>query len=205
MTALYLIILLLVFGASVLFLPSYRRKKAFLNIIIWLIIIFIIVFLYSFNANFKALKTSFENIILRSNLIAYLMPSYGYKADSKILVFKKANDGHFYINAQINSRAIKFLVDTGASDIIISSREAAKLGFDLKALTYNKVYNTANGLIYAAPIIIKKLTIKDIELYNIRASISSSLNSETNVLGMSFLEKFRFSIASDTLILQVVE
>lgn len=160
------------------------------NLVIWVGIILGTVFLYSS-----------RGIILESRFVANLVPSYGYKADKQTFIFKRSNDGHFYINIYVNGKSIKFLVDTGASDVAISRSDAAKIGINLNSLKYTKIYQTANGVIYAAPIVLENINIKGIILHNIRASISSSDALGVSLLGMSFLQNFQFSISDDSLVL----
>ncbi|MDR0296627.1 MAG: TIGR02281 family clan AA aspartic protease [Rickettsia sp.] len=62
------------------------------------------------------------------------------------LVISCSNDGHFYINALVNGVKIKFMIDTGASDVALTTSDAKMLGFDLSKLNYTRTYSTANGI-----------------------------------------------------------
>ena len=48
----------------------------------------------------------------------------------------KASDGHYWAQAQVNGRWVKFLVDTGASTVALTGADAQRLGFDLDTLSY---------------------------------------------------------------------
>lgn len=102
-----------------------------------------------------------------------------------------AIDGHFYVDAQINGKIIKFMIDTGASDIVLNDDDAKTLGIKTYLLRYDKVYLTAMGEIKNAPYILEKIKIGEIEVNNINASISRLTQEKMGIslLGASFLNR----------------
>ena len=78
---------------------------------------------------------------------------------SQQIIVSIASDQHFYIRTQINGVTIKFLIDTGASDVVLSSTDAKKIGINLKKLKFTKQYNTANGTVFGANIRLKRMRI----------------------------------------------
>lgn len=184
----YLIILIVLYTILIFNLPNAQRKKSLLMVSGWISLIIIVVIGYSF-----------KNDFLNARFMAYVWPGYGYIKGSHSVSFSKASDEHFYIIAEINNRYIKFLVDTGASDIILTPQDASKIGIDVKKLKFTKVYNTANGQILAAPVIIPQLKIKDFKAVNVKANVTSGDLLDKSLLGMSFLENYSFFIKDDTL------
>ncbi len=106
------------------------------------------------------------------------------------IIIKIAEDGHFYINTKINDFDVRFMIDTGASDVVISQNEAKRIGFDFKKLNFNKIYQTANGKTYGASIIIDEMWIADKRFEKVNASINKSEMGQS-LLGMSFLKRFK--------------
>ena len=106
------------------------------------------------------------------------------------LVFTRSIDGHFYINLDINNYQIDFLVDTGASSIILSNNDGKKLGFDTEALSYWKSASTANGEILISPVILDQIKMGPIRFSNVKAFISQK-NMKKSLLGMSFINRFK--------------
>jgi len=51
-----------------------------------------------------------------------------------------STDGHFCINGRANGKRIRFMIDTGASDITISPQAAQRIGIDLKKLQFTQRY-----------------------------------------------------------------
>lgn len=131
---------------------------------------------------------SYKDVLLNSRLVANLVPGYAVH-DHKQLVFYVANDRHFYIRSNINGINIKFLLDTGASDIILTRQDAVKLGINLAALKYDKIYNTANGVVRAASVMLPEIMIGDWVFRDVRVSVNDA-DMDISLLGMSFLRLF---------------
>lgn len=100
----------------------------------------------------------------------------------------KAMDGHFYVDAEVNGQRVRFAVDTGASEIILSPFDAERLGFDLRELEFSRPFRTANGEVRAAPVRLASVSVGPIELTGMRAYVNGADLSHS-LLGMSFLDQ----------------
>ncbi len=117
------------------------------------------------------------------------------------MVINLSSDGHFYINAKVNGQALLFMVDTGASDIVIDKEQAQKIGINLQSLNFNKRYETANGVAFGANITLDEMQIGEVTFTNVHASVNSA-QMGTSLLGMSFLRKFKkYEFYQDRLVL----
>jgi len=118
------------------------------------------------------------------------------------IALPRAPDGHYYVTAEVNGAAIDFLVDTGASDIVLSRADAPRIGFDLEKLAFLGSARTANGVV---PIAYSRLKTIQLGPY-LDQGISIAINGgemEKSLLGMSYLGLFgRIEIAQDQLILR---
>ncbi|QLK57048.1 TIGR02281 family clan AA aspartic protease [Ehrlichia ruminantium] len=114
--------------------------------------------------------------------------------------FYRAKDGHFYITAQIHGVPIKFLVDTGATDVVLSAEDAKQIKDHLKYLNRKKTYHTANGTIKALYVEISEMQIGKFVVKDVKASVNVA-PMRTSLLGMSFLQYFNFYMSGNTLIL----
>src|SRR5258707_140041 len=63
--------------------------------------------------------------------------------DSHVTAIPKGQDGHFWANATINDKAVRFLVDTGATVVVLTEADAQRLGIDKASLSYNRKVITA--------------------------------------------------------------
>lgn len=162
----------------------------------WSVVILILVGLYSYRYEFSDFK---------NRLAGEINPKKAQLNDNNQIVIRASNDGHFYVNAKINQTAIRFMVDTGASDIAISLSEAARIGINTKNLNFNKRYQTANGTALGAGVILQDFEIAGVKFTNLPASINSG-NMGTSLLGMSFLKQLKkYEVFQDKLILTIAD
>ncbi|GAB4163115.1 MAG: hypothetical protein Tsb006_1860 [Rickettsiaceae bacterium] len=163
------------------------------SVALWVAIFSTLIVVYAFR---------FELTFLKERVLAVLIPSYSWTDDQGRIVIARHNDGHFYLEAITkNNQSIKFLVDTGATDIALTQRDAIKLGFDIGQLKYTQRYKTANGISYAAPVRIDQLTIGKRVFRNLRAHVTSG-GLDISLFGMSVIDDFKdFKITKDLLIL----
>jgi clan AA aspartic protease (TIGR02281 family) len=121
-------------------------------------------------------------------------------AGDEILI-RTAQNGHFMVNAEIDGVDIPFLVDTGASQVILTAEDAERLGFRPDSLAYNARFQTANGEILGAPVVLRDLRIGDLEVEDVRASVIRAPMS-TSLLGMSFLNRLEsYEVRDEGLVL----
>ncbi|MEK9978736.1 MAG: TIGR02281 family clan AA aspartic protease [Paracoccaceae bacterium] len=127
--------------------------------------------------------------------------SFQQSEDGAIIIPKEI-DGHFHLTVTINDRPIEFLVDTGASDIVLTREDAARVGFDPNRLDYWGMANTANGTVRLATIRLETVRLGEFIDKNIRASVNKA-PMEKSLLGMRYLSKFRaIEISNDQMILK---
>ncbi|MBN9045506.1 MAG: TIGR02281 family clan AA aspartic protease [Rhizobiales bacterium] len=114
----------------------------------------------------------------------------------------KSDNGHFEVNGSVNGTRVHFLVDTGASSVVLSHEDAKRAGIDTAALHYTFPVMTANGQTLAANIRIATLQVGDIERHDVRALVSKEGLMTGSLLGMSFLQTLGgFAVRGDQLIM----
>ena len=95
---------------------------------------------------------------------------------------------HFIVEAMANGAPIDFLIDTGASYVVLSPADAARLGFRPSQLRFTARAATANGTVGLAPVTQRELRIGQLSLFGVAAMVNEAPMS-TSLLGMSFLDK----------------
>lgn len=177
-----LLLLLSFLGARVF---SYVQKSDIRRIIkygvTWLGIFLIVAVAYSFR---------FELVHVKNKVLANLIPGRSIEKKPGRMSFQISPNGHFYIRVMINNVPIRFLADTGASDIVLTPKAGTRLGFDLKQLSFDRIYQTANGIGRGASINLADMRIGDLRLRNVRASINEAAMSHS-LLGMSFFNRLK--------------
>jgi aspartyl protease family protein len=112
----------------------------------------------------------------------------------------KAPDGHFYLSAVVNGQRIRFVVDTGASQIVLTQGDARKAGFNPATLSFTDRAMTANGMVLTAPVSLQSLEFAGFRDEGVSASVNGG-DLDTSLLGMSYLKRYRMTLDGDTLTL----
>ena len=100
-----------------------------------------------------------------------------------------APDGHYYLTLEVNGVPVRFVADTGASDIVLTKEDARRAGIDPDRLRYTAIANTANGRVPTAPVRLREIRLGDLVLRDVRASVNGG-EMEGSLLGMSYLRHF---------------
>lgn len=111
-------------------------------------------------------------------------------------------DGHFWVNASVNGRNVRFLVDSGATTTALSRNAAEAAGVAIDDSGFPVVVETANGMVEARRARIGRLDIGGIVREDVAATVSTELR-DTNLLGMNFLSSLRsWRVEGRTLVLE---
>jgi aspartyl protease family protein len=110
--------------------------------------------------------------------------------------------GHFRIDARVDGRPIDFMVDTGASMVVLRESSAARIGIFPRAADYTGRSSTANGIAKYAPVRLNRIEVNGINVYDVQGAVMSDDALGTNLLGMTFLSKVKWSHDHGRLVLE---
>ena len=114
----------------------------------------------------------------------------------------KSADGHYWADGEANGGHVRLLVDTGATAVALTPRDAESLGVDLGALRYSNRIVTATGQARAAPVKLASLTVSGARLENVDALVVDR-GLDTSLLGMTYLGRLAsFQATRQALVLQ---
>ncbi len=181
----YMAIFGLVIGAYIL--RAYRGRMGTMvqQVLIWILIFLAAVIIYGF----------------KEQLQRQLYPSQGVMISDNTISLTRARDGHFYADLLVNGMSVEFVIDTGASEIVLATQDAEKIGMPLDQLMYLGIAETANGEVRTAQVILDTLEFSGMRTRNVRAFVSEGQMS-VSLLGMAYLRRFsRIEIIDDTLLL----
>jgi aspartyl protease family protein len=170
----YSVILLVAIISGFIFNKRLSKLDFIRPALVWIGIFFMIILAYSF----------------KDRIASELHPSKPI-TEGQMIVINRSNDEHFYIDLLVNNKNIRFLVDTGASSIALSQRDAKKIGIDIDSLEFNQKVSTANGVTFKAQTTVSTIKLNDIVFNNIPVTVSSG-GLDVSLLGMSFLENFDY-------------
>ena len=119
-----------------------------------------------------------------------LLPGYVASSEENELVIAASSNGHFYANGKANGKRVRFLVDTGASETVLSPQAASRIGVNLTDLKFTNEYETANGIGLGATYRLQTLEIGSFTYRDFKISINKAKMSES-LLGISFLKQLR--------------
>ncbi len=123
-------------------------------------------------------------------------------AQSGAIVVPRSPDGHFYLTLRLNGVPVRFVVDTGATNVVLTRRDAARVGIEPGALVFVGRAGTANGEVATAPARVDTVELEGITDRNMRVQVNGG-EMDGSLLGMDYLRRFqRMSIEGDRLILE---
>ena len=182
-------------------LMSYRGQgsKALKDMSIWLAIMLALVTIYSF-------RFEFETIARR--VTGELMPgmansSFRNGNGEMVVEIPQRNNGHFVTRVRINGAPVEMMVDTGASSVVLTQKDAERAGINTSRLNYSIPVSTANGRAMVAMVQLRAVSIGELSARNIQAHVSGPGALSQSLLGMSFLSRLRsYEVKQGVLILR---
>lgn len=138
---------------------------------------------------------------LWSDIRSSVLPRQEVFAAENRVVLPRRPDGHFHLTLDIGGTPVDFLVDTGASNVVLSRPDAERLGIDLDALAYFGTAMTANG-----PVRTARVKLSDVSLGGMEEPVMTAWVTDGempgSLLGMDYLRTFeRIEILRDQIVL----
>lgn len=125
---------------------------------------------------------------------------------SGAITVQAARDGHFHLTLLINTVPVRLIVDTGATQLVLSQQDATRIGLDPARLPYLGQGRTANGPVGLARVVLADVVLQADDLVIRDTDVPAFVNDgqlEISLLGMGYLRRFAsIRIEGDTLVLQ---
>jgi aspartyl protease family protein len=180
-------------SSGLLFVREINLKQTVRNILLWLAVGGVLIVGFSFQNELKDL-----GLRLRSQLV----PEYAVETGPRELMLSQGDDGHFHVYGAVNGTGVRFLIDTGATDIVLDPADARRLGIDLNSLSFDRPFGSANGIGHGASMTVDDFAVGPIHFSNVQLSINSAPMG-SSLLGMAFLKRLKsYSVSGGKLILK---
>lgn len=126
---------------------------------------------------------------LWSDIRDNVAPSQSYIDGMATVEVPRAPDGHYYLDLDIDGTTVRFVIDTGASDVVLTKEDAARIGIDVENLFYGDIANTANGEVRTAQVRLQNVRLGEIVDLTVGASVNEG-EMGTSLLGMTYLQRY---------------
>lgn len=156
-----------------------RPKSSLRNAAVWVVIFLALVGFFAFRQ---------DATTIGQRIMGALSPTQGAVRDDGTVSFEPGPDGHFRIQAIVNGARVTFLLDTGATDVVLAPDDARRVGFDPADLSFTQFAETANGTVRGAAVRLRNLSIGPIDLTDLPATVNGADMSDS-LLGMAFLNR----------------
>ena len=182
----YLLLLGLAILAGVFARYRGRMQQGLQHAAIWVLIFLGLMIAYGFRDTLSIAAFSPDTAVL----------------DDRTVALQRGEDGHFHATLAIDGERIRFLVDTGATQMVLSQQDARRLGIDPSRLVFSVPSMTANGRVYSAPVTLREVRLGPFTDRDVPAMVNGGALS-TSLLGMRYLDRFaRVSVLGDRMLLE---
>ena len=167
--------------------------KSLFSLIIWFCIFIATILGYSY-------RSALAPIYYR--VASALFPGMPIPISPGVVAITSDNSGHFHVDTLVYGTKVHFLVDTGASNVALTWRDAINIGLRTNQLTFDTPVSTASGESFVAQIPGVTIQIGDVMIKGVEATVSKKNEMDVSLLGMSFLNKLAsFSVERDRMVM----
>jgi len=125
------------------------------------------------------------------------------RSGARVVSIGRDHRGHFQAHGRVDGRQVSFMVDTGASIIALTERDADRLGVRPSRSAFTAAVQTANGVVRAAPVTLNSVDIGGLVVRDVKAVVVSGGGLKENLLGLSYLTRLkRFEYSNNKLVLE---
>ena len=182
-------ILLFIFGSVAAFWSRSSLMRLLRIAGIWALIVVAISGFYLYRSDFG------------DRFMAALDPA-GVVSTGEELIVQRSRDGHYWLRARFNGVPLLMMVDTGASNIVLSPEDAQKIGLNSSHLDFSGRADTANGSVAFARATITSVGIGDQTFFDVPVTVNGA-EMQGSLLGLTLLDRFAsVEFRGDSLILR---
>ncbi|HEY0116598.1 MAG TPA: TIGR02281 family clan AA aspartic protease [Allosphingosinicella sp.] len=131
--------------------------------------------------------------------MAWLRPSYEVPRGPQVQLMvahnapeevrlKKRGNGHFYVHGMVNGQIVEFMVDTGASGVVLTVADAERVGLPVDRRRWQVIGSGASGPVRGQVDRLDSVEVEGRTVTNLDAMVAVGLRQ--SLLGQDFLRRF---------------
>lgn len=155
-----------------------------------------------FAALFAIFSFRFEFISIWERVKTDISGAAGQSISGETIELRRRDDGHYWLQVNINGKPVRFMIDSGATITAINATTANETGVEVDANGYPIILGTANGRVAAKRGIVRSLAFGPHRIQDHQVVVSENFG-DTNVLGMNFLDSMQsWRVEANIMVLQ---
>jgi aspartyl protease family protein len=114
---------------------------------------------------------------------------------------ERSEDGHFYVDATVNDQSVRFLVDTGATSVALTTADAGRIGVEFDQENFRVVGSGASGPVQGQRILLDSVEVDGKAASDVRGVVLEGLG--VSLLGQAYLAELeKVEISGDEMVLR---
>jgi aspartyl protease family protein len=131
-----------------------------------------------------------------------VIPRQTVVSDGSAIEVPRGPGGHYFLTVNVGGTPVDFIVDTGATDVVLTMADAEEIGLDPENLPFLGSARTANGSVKTAFTTVEFMSVGPVRYDRVQVAVNGGEMRES-LLGMSFLSRFdTIEFSGDTLTLK---
>jgi aspartyl protease family protein len=113
---------------------------------------------------------------------------------------KKRGNGHFFVYGMVNGQIVEFLVDTGASGVVLTVKDAQRIGLPINRARWKVIGSGASGAVRGQVERLASLEVEGRTVTELDAMVANGL--QVSLLGQDFLRHFGVTMSRDLMVIR---
>ncbi len=194
--------LLIVIGSSLAVSYRGRGSLALKQAVMWLGATLFLIVIYTYRAEFQTASNRVLGELVPGTAIT-LQNSDDGATDNNIVAITADRSGQFSISTTVNGTYVEMILDTGASQVVLTEFDARRVGINVDELVFSVPVKTANGETKMAAVRLDDVDVGSINVSSVRGLVAKPDDLGNSLLGMSFLKSLSsFEIRGNQVILR---
>lgn len=133
---------------------------------------------------------------LWSDISKSVLPVEASYGPTGAITIPQSGDGHYHVTLKVGGVPVRFMIDTGASAVVLTPGDARRVGIDVARLPFTGTATTANGEVATARVTLHDVTLGPVQDRTLPAEVNK-VGMQSSLLGMTYLQRFRKIEISD--------